>query len=55
MGLNSGATYLALFAGTLGFGAVYATDFYILPLAAAALMLAAAFSASRAPRHSSTQ
>ncbi|APG87234.1 transporter protein (plasmid) [Sinorhizobium americanum CCGM7] len=55
MGLNSGVTYLALFVGTLGFGAVYATDFYILPMAAAGLMLAAAFSASRAPRHSSTQ
>ncbi|ASY59087.1 MFS transporter [Sinorhizobium sp. CCBAU 05631] len=56
LGLNSGVTYLALFAGTLGFGAAYAgTDFYVLPLAAAGLMLAAAVSAARAPRHSSTQ
>ena len=49
MGLNSGVTYLSLFAGTLGFGAVYAgTDFHILPLAAAGLMLAAAFAAALA-------
>jgi DHA1 family inner membrane transport protein len=46
MGLNSGVTYLALFAGTIGFGAVYAGSvFFILPLAAAGLMLAAAISA----------
>jgi DHA1 family inner membrane transport protein len=46
MGLNSGVTYLALFAGTIGFGAVYAESvFFILPLAAAGLMLAAAISA----------
>jgi DHA1 family inner membrane transport protein len=51
MGLNSGVTYLALFAGTIGFGAVYAgTAFSILPLAAAGLMLAAAFSAAVASR-----
>jgi MFS transporter, DHA1 family, inner membrane transport protein len=51
MGLNSGVTYLALFAGTIGFGAVYAgTGFSILPLAAAGLMLAAAISAALAPR-----
>jgi DHA1 family inner membrane transport protein len=51
MGLNSGVTYLALFAGTIGFGAVYAgTAFSILPLAAAGLMLAAAFSAALASR-----
>ncbi|WP_037436760.1 MFS transporter [Sinorhizobium fredii] len=50
MGLNSGVTYLALFAGTIGFGAVYAgTAFYSLPLAAAGLMLAAAASAALAP------
>ncbi|PDT82562.1 MFS transporter [Sinorhizobium sp. BJ1] len=51
MGLNSGVTYLALFAGTLGFGAAYAeTVFSILPLAAAGLMLAAALAAALAPR-----
>lgn len=51
MGLNSGVTYLALFAGTIGFGAVYAgSAFSILPLAAAGLMLAAAFSAALASR-----
>ena len=52
MGLNSGVTYLALFVGTLGFGAVYsaAATFFVLPLAAAALMLAAAVSAALAPR-----
>jgi DHA1 family inner membrane transport protein len=51
MGLNSGVTYLALFAGTIGFGAVYAgSAFFILPLAAAALMLAAAIAAALAPR-----
>jgi DHA1 family inner membrane transport protein len=51
MGLNSGVTYLALFAGTIGFGAVYAgTAFSILPLAASGLMLAAAFSAALASR-----
>ena len=43
MGLNSGVTYLALFAGTIGFGAVYSgAAFAILPLAAAGLMVAAA-------------
>ncbi|MCA1368511.1 MFS transporter [Bradyrhizobium sp. BRP14] len=51
MGLNSGVTYFSLFAGTIGFGAAYAsTGFFILPLAAAGLMLAAAFSAALAPR-----
>ncbi|WP_085033540.1 MFS transporter [Ensifer aridi] len=51
MGLNSGVTYFSLFAGTIGFGAAYAsTGFFILPLAAAVLMLAAAFSAALAPR-----
>ena len=51
MGLNSGVTYLALFAGTIGFGNVYAgSTFAILPLAAAGLMLAAAISAALAPR-----
>lgn len=51
MGLNSGVTYLALFAGTIGFGAAYAASgFFILPLAAAVLMLAAALFAARAPR-----
>lgn len=49
MGLNSGVTYLALFAGTVGFGAAYAgSGFFILPLAAAGLMLAAALFAARA-------
>ncbi|WP_331374769.1 MFS transporter [Sinorhizobium chiapasense] len=51
MGLNSGVTYLALFAGTIGFGAAYAgSGFFMLPLAAAGLMLAAALFAARAPR-----
>ena len=51
MGLNSGVTYLALFAGTIGFGAVYSgVVFAILPLAAAGLMLVAATSAALAPR-----
>ncbi|MCA1440379.1 MFS transporter [Ensifer sp. IC4062] len=51
MGLNSGVTYLALFAGTVGFGAAYAASgFFVLPLAAAGLMLAAASFAARAPR-----
>ena len=49
MGLNSGVTYLALFAGTIGFGPVYATfGFAVLPVLAVALMLvAAAFAARR--------
>lgn len=43
MGLNSGVTYLALFVGTIGFGAIYAkVGFAILPLAGAGLMLLAA-------------
>lgn len=51
MGLNSGVTYLALFAGTLGFGTVYAGGaFHILPLVAAGLMLAAALAAAVARR-----
>jgi DHA1 family inner membrane transport protein len=51
MGLNSGVTYLALFAGTIGFGAAYAGGaFHILPLAAAGLMLAAALAAAVARR-----
>ncbi|OCP05046.1 MULTISPECIES: MFS transporter [unclassified Ensifer] len=51
MGLNSGVTYLSLFAGTIGFGAAYAeTSFSALPLAAAGLMLAAATAAALAPR-----
>lgn len=51
MGLNSGVTYLALFAGTIGFGAAYAGNaFPILPLAAAGLMLIAALAAALA-RH----
>ncbi len=49
MGLNSGVTYLALFAGTIGFGAAYAgTAFFVLPLAAAGLMLVAAISVALA-------
>ena len=49
MGLNSGVTYLALFAGTASFGALYtATEFAILPIAAAGLTLLAALSASLA-------
>ncbi len=51
MGLNSGVTYLALFAGTIGLGAVYsATAFFVLPLVAAGLVLVAAVSAAFAPR-----
>ena len=51
MGLNSGVTYLALFAGTVGFGRVYAlTGFNTLPLIAGGLMLVAAFFAALAPR-----
>ncbi len=50
MGLNSGVTYLALFAGTIGFGAIYAqAGFAPLPLAAAGLMLVAALCARLAP------
>jgi predicted MFS family arabinose efflux permease len=49
MGLNSGVTYLALFAGTIGLGAVYAgSGFFVLPLVAAGLMLVAAISATLA-------
>jgi len=49
MGLNSGVTYAALFAGTIGLGAVYAEwGFFILPLAAAGMMLAAAIFAALA-------
>lgn len=49
MGLNSGVTYLALFAGTASFGALYtATGFATLPVAAAVLMLLAGLSASLA-------
>lgn len=51
MGLNSGVTYLALFAGTTGFGQIYAgSDFATLALLAAALMLAAILAAALAPR-----
>lgn len=51
MGLNSGVTYLALFAGTIGFGAMYArAGFTMLPLAGAGLMLLAALLAILAPR-----
>lgn len=52
MGLNSGVTYIALFAGTIGFGAAYACSgaFHILPLAAAGLMLAAVLAAAVARR-----
>ena len=50
MGLNSGVTYLALFAGTVGFGQAYAwTGFFVLPLAAAGLMVLAALFAKLAP------
>jgi predicted MFS family arabinose efflux permease len=51
MGLNSGVTYIALFAGTLGFGTAYAGGaFSVLPLVAAGLMLAAALAAAVARR-----
>lgn len=50
MGLNSGVTYLALFAGTAGFGPVYAAaGFAALAGLAAALMLVAALAAALAP------
>lgn len=50
MGLNSGVTYLALFAGTIGFGAIYGgVGFLVLPLAAAGLMLVAAATVAAAP------
>ncbi len=49
MGLNSGATYLALFAGTTGFGPLYAAFGIRAPvLAAMALMLFAVVVAQRA-------
>lgn len=51
MGLNSGVTYLALFAGTIGMGQAYAwAGFWILPLVAAGLMLLAVLFAWLAPR-----
>lgn len=51
MGLNSGVTYLALFAGTTGFGPVYArSGFAALAILAAALTLAAILAAALAPR-----
>ncbi|MGF6175868.1 MFS transporter [Ensifer sp. 4252] len=51
MGLNSGVTYLALFGGTLVFGTVYSgAGFFILPIAAGGLMLAAALCAALSPR-----
>lgn len=47
MGLNSGVTYLSLFAGTAGFGPLYtAFGFAALPLAGALLMLVAAAAAA---------
>jgi DHA1 family inner membrane transport protein len=53
MGLNSGVTYLALFAGTVSFGQTYAlAGFAILPLLAAALMLLAVLFARLAPSDS---
>ncbi len=51
MGLNSGVTYLALFAGTTGFGPLYASaGFSALAGLAVALMLIAALAAALAPR-----
>lgn len=51
MGLNSGVTYLALFAGTVSFGQFYAwSGFFPLPLMAAGLMLLATLFARLAPR-----
>ncbi|HEV7320785.1 MAG TPA: MFS transporter [Ensifer sp.] len=51
MGLNSGVTYLSLFAGTIGFGMVYArVSFSALPVIAAGLMVAAAIAAAMARR-----
>lgn len=51
MGLNSGVTYLALFAGTTGFGPLYArAGFAALAGLAVALMLVAALAAALAPR-----
>jgi MFS transporter, DHA1 family, inner membrane transport protein len=55
MGLNSGVTYLALFAGTVGFGQVYTgTGFSVLPLVAAGLLLSAALFARLAPQSPSS-
>lgn len=51
MGLNSGVTYLALFAGTTGFGPLYANaGFPALAGLAVALLLIAALAATFAPR-----
>lgn len=51
MGLNSGVTYLALFAGTAGFGPLYAgAGFAALAGLAVALMLVAVLAALLAPR-----
>lgn len=51
MGLNSGVTYLALFAGTIGFGLLHAGfGFAALPLAAIGLMLVATAFAAMAAR-----
>ena len=51
MGLNSGVTYLALFAGTAGFGAIYPfSGFTLLPGVAVLLMVCAAGFAALAPR-----
>lgn len=48
MGLNSGVTYLALFAGTIGFGQIYASfGFAALTLIGAGLMLVASLCARR--------
>lgn len=55
MGLNSGVTYLALFAGTLGFGMAYdRAGFAVLLPAAAALALVAALFAAAARRSSAS-
>jgi predicted MFS family arabinose efflux permease len=46
LGLNSAVTYLAMFAGTIGFGPIYSGfGFAALPLLGAALMLVAALAA----------
>ncbi|TKT74998.1 MFS transporter [Aquamicrobium sp. LC103] len=51
MGLNSGVTYLALFAGTAGFGPLYsANGLGFLAIVASGLMLIAAAAAALAPR-----
>jgi DHA1 family inner membrane transport protein len=51
MGLNSAVTYLAVFAGTIGFGPIYSSfGFAALPAIAAVPMLFVVFVTTRAAR-----